>query len=89
MEVRIASGRRSSPAKGASGDPPSRARTAAGETAERKAGEVQRDSRPDAESKLQSALKELEPSLRGIADEELRDLITRVATKYLAGREMK
>ncbi len=42
-----------------------------------------------AESKLRAAVAELEPSLRGIADDELRDLITRVAAKYLAGKEKK
>ena len=37
-----------------------------------------------AETKLSTALRQLEPVLSGIADEELRDLIGRVAAKYLA-----
>jgi hypothetical protein len=41
-----------------------------------------------AEHKLRSALKELEPALRGIADADLRDLIARVAGQYL-GRQGK
>ncbi len=35
------------------------------------------------ENKLSAALKDLEPALRGIGDAELRDLISRVASKYL------
>ncbi len=42
--------------------------------------------RTPVESKLGAAMKELEPALQGIADEELRDLISRVASKYL-GKE--
>jgi hypothetical protein len=42
-----------------------------------------------AESKLDAALQDLEPALRGIKDDELRDLITRVACKYLAGKKTK
>lgn len=38
-----------------------------------------------AESRLQAALKELEPALAGIRDDDLRDLIARVASRYLAG----
>lgn len=36
-----------------------------------------------AENKLEAALKELEGPLAGIADQELRELIERVAVKYL------
>ncbi len=36
-----------------------------------------------AADKLSAALKELEPALRGIADDELRDLIGKVAAQYL------
>lgn len=44
---------------------------------------------PDAaaESRLQAALKDLEPALAGIRDEELRDLIARVASRYLSGNK--
>jgi hypothetical protein len=41
----------------------------------------------EAESRLSSALKSLEPALQGIRDEELRDLIARVATRYLRKQE--
>ena len=48
------------------------------------------------ENKLRSALKDLEPALRGIADADLRDLIARVAGQYLGkpfgsaqGRQVK
>jgi len=40
-----------------------------------------------AESRLRAALKELEPALAGIRDEELRDLIARVASRYLSGNK--
>jgi hypothetical protein len=39
--------------------------------------------------KLSAALEELEPTLRGIADEDLRDLIARVASQYLDKKPKK
>lgn len=42
-----------------------------------------------AETRLQEALKEVEPALRGIADSELRDLIARVASRYLEKKGKK
>jgi hypothetical protein len=84
-EVRIASGKRGHPA------------TASAARSDAKSASSDASATPhastgggsDAESKLQAALKELEPSLRGIADEDLRDLIARVASKYLAVRDKK
>ncbi|MCL5288639.1 MAG: DUF721 domain-containing protein [Acidobacteria bacterium] len=43
---------------------------------------------PSEESALRAAVKELEPTLKGIADSDLRELIARVAGQYL-GRQGK
>jgi hypothetical protein len=42
-----------------------------------------------AESKLRKAIQEIEPALRGISDEDLRDLLARVTSRYLGGRQKK
>jgi hypothetical protein len=88
-EVRISTGRRGA-GSGATRAPGAASR-GQGKSGAAAPGELPAASsdgdRAEAESKLQAALKDLEPSLRGIADEDLRDLIARVASKYLAGRQ--
>ena len=50
---------------------------------------AQLQGKTEAEEKLKAALKELEGPLARISDVELRDLIARVAAKYLAKQEKK
>ena len=55
----------------------------------RPAAEPETPMRTPAENKLSAALKELAPALNGIADADLRELISRVAGQYLAKQAKK